>query len=563
MIKTLAFRVICAVTALTAFGVTTLQRADADYSRITSAARLTARDINPACDLQFRVLLGTTANNSYKITVLSQDTKAGWILDADLTAPQGNDILRLGRSLFRTPPYLEPGRPVGSPNFIRVTVPFQGTPVANIVVLGKSFPLIGEMLDVEQQCAITAPITVTGPQGPKGDKGDPGAPGVAGPQGPVGPKGDTGSVGPQGTVGPSGPVGPVGPVGPKGDKGDKGDKGEKGDMGATGPQGPAGPPGEAGGSSGNNAQCPMLAVNVDGTCQCFAKALDANNPCRDLSREQCFGSGDARRCIGPVSPPQSYYYFFSARACECQYCDPAVGILSDDGARCACRFASLQDVFSAPLPATPSTSQALYALKDKCSSLAQEPGLYFNSNTCSCDVCPPGTRPDKSRSQCIADGSEGRNSDGSDDCAMLALKQGDRCTCVVDSLAYDNPCRHLESQYCFGGIENRKCIGPVAPWNNYNYFFNSKECACEYCDPAVGVLSGDGANCLCRFASIADVLRAAAPASQASQVFNLVKATCEELNGHPGVYFNKNTCRCALCPPDKNPNQDRTGCIDR
>ena len=138
--------------------------AKADYTKVNSAQRVTISDVSVNCDFRFRLLASKSANNSYKVTYVSQNSSTGYVLDAPITTAQGNELIGGGSSLFLSPAKPSGTPPPGAPSYLRVIVPInsQKAATASLVLNGQSFNLRGDLIDLEKQCASTSGITAEG-----------------------------------------------------------------------------------------------------------------------------------------------------------------------------------------------------------------------------------------------------------------------------------------------------------------------------------------------------------------------------------------------------------------
>lgn len=139
------------------------EQAKADYTRINSVSRVSLADVSTNCDFRFRILAGKNANNTYRVTYVSQNASVGYILEAVLSSTQGNELVAAGGNLFMSPPRIGGTPAPGAPTLLRVTVPFAGgAGSAGLALNGQSFNLNGSLIDVEKQCASTTNITPEG-----------------------------------------------------------------------------------------------------------------------------------------------------------------------------------------------------------------------------------------------------------------------------------------------------------------------------------------------------------------------------------------------------------------
>lgn len=132
----------------------------ADYTRVNVVNSLRLPDVSINCDFRLRFLAGSTSNNSYKITYVSQNVSQGYIMEAPLTSSQVQEFVKApGFISSRTPVVL--GTPVpGSTHALRVLVPLNsGSPTVTLLSGGQTFPVNPIVLDLEKQCATTTAVS--------------------------------------------------------------------------------------------------------------------------------------------------------------------------------------------------------------------------------------------------------------------------------------------------------------------------------------------------------------------------------------------------------------------
>lgn len=154
-------RAFCLLLTVGTVTANSLVVAHADYTRVNFLNRATLRDVDVNCDFRLRLVAGGRANNSYKITHVSQNANVGYILEAPLTATEAAELLAKGSGVINgdNPPTAAPG----SSYAIRVMVPLNGSTVGAALVGGSSNAYLNtSVIDLERQCAQTTGLVAQG-----------------------------------------------------------------------------------------------------------------------------------------------------------------------------------------------------------------------------------------------------------------------------------------------------------------------------------------------------------------------------------------------------------------
>lgn len=243
---------------------------------------------------------------------------------------------------------------------------------------------------------------------------------------------------------------------------------------------------------------------------------------------------------------------------ECQCNDAARDLCSEigdiwDDLNCICNSVRCEDN---PTAAGCSCNQELVS-QESCSAI--DPRLYFNPDTCKCELCDddnPYFIQQGAPSFCTCDLS-----------SVNCLDQGPNFVKVFGS---ECGCQECPTNYVRTGEDTCGCdtANVQATCNANNQPFLAGSCSCGV-ECGVGqVLSGDGEACECSSDEAAcdgvfDPITCSCTPCDPGKIEDNNSCVCETVLSCsiPGQVFSPDSCSCEDCPADSVPNGTRDACV--